>query len=151
LRFRGNFPAKIDSQGRLKIPTAHRLILEQDFGPDVWVTSENGDCVKIYPMSVWENMESDLDRLGELPEKMQYVLHVNYFGQPSAMDKQGRIVIQQHLRDMAEINGEEVAVIGQINHLVVWNNERLKEILKASPVTAAVFGKLAEKIGEKRT
>ncbi len=150
MKFRGNFPAKIDSQGRLKIPTAHRLILEQTYGPDVWVTSENGDCVKIYPMSVWEDMESQLDGMREYPEKTQYLLHVNYFGQPASMDKQGRIVIQPHLRDSAEVDAEEVAVIGQINHLVVWNNERIKGILKASPVTPEVFGRLADKMTEKR-
>ena len=32
---RGNSPAKIDAQGRVKIPTAHRKILAEEFGSDL--------------------------------------------------------------------------------------------------------------------
>jgi MraZ protein len=50
------------------------------------------------------------------------------------MDKQGRILIAPHLRESAEMVGE-VAVLGYLNYLEVWNNERYLKRLQAEPFT----------------
>ena len=44
---RGNFTAKIDDKGRLKIPTAFRTLIEQEHGPQLFVTSVTGDSVRV--------------------------------------------------------------------------------------------------------
>ena len=47
---RGSAPARIDDKGRLKVPTLFRPDIQDRQGPDVFVTSLTGDCVRIYPM-----------------------------------------------------------------------------------------------------
>ena len=67
---------------------------------------------------------------------------VNYFGQTSVMDGQGRILIHPLLREKAGIDGE-VAVLGQQNYLVVWNHERFEKRLEEKPLTDADLQELA--------
>jgi MraZ protein len=52
---RGNYPAKVDEKGRLKIPVAFLETLKE-FGERFYITSENGDYVRIYPMKVWSEI-----------------------------------------------------------------------------------------------
>ena len=143
--FRGNFPAKLDAQGRIKIPTAHRKILEEAHGADVFVTSLNGDSVRIYPMGEWEKIEAKLlEPPKMLPGKVKFLRNTSYYGQVSTMDKQGRISIQPHLREKAEVDGQEVAVMGQLNYLEVWNKSHFERALEADPYTDRDAQALAE-------
>jgi MraZ protein len=51
------------------------------------------------------------------------------------MDKQGRVLLPQVLRETAAMVGE-VSVLGQQNHLAVWNRRRLQErLFKKEPFT----------------
>jgi MraZ protein len=59
---------------------------------------------------------------------------VSYFGQPGELDPQGRVVIPPHLRQRAGITGE-VRVLGRINFLEVWNEDRFVDKLAREPWT----------------
>ena len=137
--FRGNYPAKIDEKGRLKIPAMFRTIMQDRYGSQVFVTSheDQGAAVHIYPLPVWAEMERGLAPVWENKlalvsaeeRKRQEALEqrarrVNYYGQSGEIDKQGRVSIHLLLRESAAMDGD-VAVVGQFNHLEVWNRERL--------------------------
>ena len=47
---RGSAVATIDDKGRLKVPTDLRRLLEERWGPDLYVTSVLGDSALIYPL-----------------------------------------------------------------------------------------------------
>ena len=127
---RGSAPAKVEDKGRLKIPTVFRGVIQDQHGPDVFVTSLTGDCVRIYPMPVWLEIERKLQQMPSThPARMKSLDRVNYFGQASELDSQGRIVIPQHLRDSASIAGD-VRVFGRIDYVEVWNEERFAQKLQ---------------------
>ncbi len=133
---RGNHPARVDDKGRLKIPNGFRVLIEQQYGAELFVTSVTGDYVRVYPMAVWLEVER---RLAEVPSanpsKQRFLDRVNFFGQTVAMDKQGRLVLPQLLRASAAMAGE-VSVLGLQNHLAVWNLKRLTErLFKKEPFT----------------
>ncbi len=132
--FRGNFPAKLDGQGRVKIPTAHRRVFEEQYGPDLFVTSITGESVLIYPLSVWEEIEAKMLEAPKMARaKRMFLRNTSYFGQVSTMDKQGRLGIQPHLREAAGINGE-LAVMGNLNLLEVWDAEKIRGRMVAEPL-----------------
>jgi transcriptional regulator MraZ len=133
---RGNHPARIDDKGRLKIPNGFRSVVESRYGPELFVTSLTGEYVRLYPMAVWLEVER---RLAEVPSsnpsKQRFLDRVNFFGQVATLDKQGRVVIPQLLRESAGMAGE-VSVLGLQNHLGVWNQKRLQErLFKKEPFT----------------
>lgn len=141
---RGTSPAKVDAQGRLKIPTLHRKVLEEEYGPELFVTSITGESALIYPLSEWEKIEAKLMEAPKLrPEKMKFMRNTSYFGQVARIDKQGRVVIQPHLREVASIDGD-VAVIGYLRHLEVWNHTQFVQQLESDPYTREDAIALAE-------
>ncbi len=125
----------MDVKGRLKIPTAFKSDLDENYGPDFYVTSLDGLSVRAYPFSVWREIE---DKLAALPSmnkaKKKFLDRANYWGQPARMDAQGRILIPALLRESAATRGE-VAVIGYLNYLDVWSMERFREHLEKEPLT----------------
>ena len=125
--------ATIDDKGRLKVPTDFRRALEERFGAEFFITSVAGDHALVYPLPVWEEIES---RLAALPAtdriKERYLERVSYFGQQSRLDGQGRLLVPTILRSSASMSGE-VVVSARIDHLVVWNRERFEKRLTAHP------------------
>jgi MraZ protein len=78
------------------------------------------------------------------PARQRFLERVNFFGQVSQVDAQGRILIPQSLRKMALMEGD-VAVLGQQNHVAVWNAKRLEDkLFKSDPFTEAHAQQLAE-------
>jgi transcriptional regulator MraZ len=87
-------------------------------------------------MAVWLEIER---RLAEVPSanpsKQRFLDRVNFFGQTVTMDKQGRVVLPQLLRESAAMAGD-VSVLGLQNHLAVWNQKRLTDrLFKKEPFT----------------
>jgi MraZ protein len=132
---RGNYAAKIDDKGRLKIPNAFRALIEGKHGADVFVTSLTGEYVRIYPMPVWMALEDNLSRVPSThPARLKFLDRANYYGQTAAIDTQGRVVLHSRLRDAAGMTGE-VDVFGQYEYLDVWNHERFVAKLQREPYT----------------
>ena len=141
---RGSSPARIDDKSRLKVPTIFRGAFQDDKGPDVFVTSLTGDSVRIYPMPVWLEIERKLSAMpSNHPSRLKFLDRVNYFGQASELDGQGRVVIPQLLRDSASIVGD-VRVFGRIDYLDVWNEERFAQKLQRDTWTDDDALKLSE-------
>ena len=132
---RGSAPARIDDKGRLKVPTLFRGAIQDQKGPDVFVTSLSGDSVRIYPLPVWLELERKLLAMpSNHPSRLKFLDRVNYYGQTGELDGQGRVVIPAHLRESASIVGD-VRVVGRIDHLEVWNEERFTQKLARDPWT----------------
>ena len=127
---RGSAPARIDDKGRLKVPTMFRVVIQGQQGADVFVTSLSGESVRIYPLAVWIEIERKLMEMpGNHPSRLKFLDRVNYYGQASELDGQGRVVIPQHLRESASIVGD-VRVFGRISYLEVWNDQRFLQKLQ---------------------
>jgi len=134
---RGNAPATIDDKGRLKIPAVFRNEIEVTWGSDFYVTSLTGDSVLVYPLPVWHEIEQKLANLPSLnPTKKKFLDRTNYYGQLASMDKSGRILIPTLVREKAQMTGE-VAVLGYLTNLEVWNHERFVSSLKEKEFTDA--------------
>jgi len=130
---RGNYAAKIDDKGRLKIPNAFRALIEKTHGAELFVTSLTGESVRLYPMPVWLALEEKLARTpSTLPARTKFLDRVNYFGQTAEIDAQGRVVIHQRLRESAGMAGD-VDVFGLYDRLEVWNHERFVAKLQGDP------------------
>ena len=141
---RGNQPATVDDKGRIKVPTSFRTAIRDAYGAEVFLTSLDGDNVRVYPLPVWTALEERINRIPAMnPARQKLMDRVNYFGHVTTMDKQGRVLVPALLREKADISGE-VVVMGQMDYLVVWNHEVFRQRLDAEPLSAEDFEKLAE-------
>ncbi len=141
---RGNFSAKIDDKGRLKIPAAFRVPIEEKYGIALFVTSLTGESVRIYPMPVWAGIEEKLARIPSAhPSRNRFFDRVNFFGRLAEFDKQGRVSVHSRLREAAGMVGE-VDVFGNYDYLEVWNHDRILARLERDPFTDDDARALAE-------
>jgi MraZ protein len=132
---RGSYPAKIDDKGRHKIPNAFRAFVEEQHGAGLYITSLSGESVRVYAMPAWRALE---ERLGKMPSthpaRLKFLDRVNYYGQVTEFDVQGRVLIPSRLREAAGMSGD-VDVLGLVDYLDVWNHERFLAKLQREPFT----------------
>ena len=132
---RGNATATVDDKGRFKLPSQFRAIIEETWGSDFYVTSFEGESVQIYPLPVWQEIE---ERLAKVPSQnssiKKFIDRTSYFGQMTSLDKSGRVLIPALLRDSAKMTGE-VAVLGSLNILNIWNHQLFLTRLNEQAVT----------------
>ena len=131
----GHAPARVDDKGRLKVPADFRKLIEEKYGADCFITSIDGERAMVYPMAVWYDFQA---RLAKVPStstaKSKLLERVNYFGQPATIDAQGRVLVPAVLREVAAI-ADDVVVLGSTDHLIVWNETRMRKRLKDNPLT----------------
>ena len=101
------FERKLDEKRRLTIPAE----LRQEFASGIVITRGLKDYLHLYPQSVWdEEVEPALQ--GSILDEQVADLNVKFRRGKTADEldqKQGRITIDQHLLEYADIDREVVA------------------------------------------
>jgi len=146
-RFRGSFVLKLDDRGRIKLPSRYISILE-NYGKDVYLTSINGDNILLYPISVWEEIEDKIERLkirNQIVE--EFVRRTSYWGSEIELDPRGRILIPADLRQTSNLN-KEVLILGEIDHMVLWNNEDFKKKFISKKFTSRQIDEVSRLLNE---
>jgi len=132
--FRGHETARIDDKGRIKIPAKIKKLLDASNTSKLFATAITNDAVSLYPIPVWEAIESKVLELGRLhPKRRAFDKRVHYFGSEVDMDAQGRIPLKPIQRELLH-NPENVVLLGCIDHLELFpameftENERPAEL-----------------------
>jgi MraZ protein len=134
--FRGNHPTRVDEKGRLKVPADFKRLLDEKYGKFFYITSKDGRSAEIYPLAEWQKIEEKLAQIPSLnPAKKKFLDRVNYYGQMTEIDGQGRVLLPQILRESATLNSD-VVVVGVQTYLEVENLENFKQRMEANPLTA---------------
>jgi MraZ protein len=130
----GSARATVDGKGRLKIPAAFKPYMDEN-GAEFYVTSLDGQSVRIYPLSQWREIEEKLKAKPSMDKSVKkFVARTNYFGQMGRADGQGRLLIPSVLRESAAMHGE-VVVFDNLKYLAVWNDQRFRAHLESEPLT----------------
>ncbi len=142
--FRGNHPARVDDKGRLKLPAEFKSLIDEQHGGQFYITSKDGKVAEIHPLKEWEKFEEKLALIPNFnPAKKKLLDRLNYYGQMTKMDDQGRVLLPQILRGEAKLAGD-VVVFGMQRYLEVANHEMFKQNMDLNPLTEADQQALAE-------
>lgn len=151
LRLRGNSPVTVDDKGRVKLPTSFKTAFDTFASREglgtlrFYLTSLDGESARLYPMPVWEELEARLEKLPSThPARRKFLEVTAYYGSEVEPDAQGRFVIPPVLRDKAKLSGGEVAVLGQVDYLAIWNRAAFEQRMAAQPLGDDDFAALAE-------
>ena len=118
--FMGEYNHTIDAKGRLIIPSRFRELLGEEFV----LTKGLDGCLSIYPMDEWESFELKLRALPLTNKNARAV--VRHFAAGATlceMDKQGRILVPEVLRDFAHLQ-RDVVVEGSMKRIEIWSKEQ---------------------------
>ena len=116
----------------MAIPTRYRDGISARSSGSLVGTIDKDDCVLIYPLPDWEDMERRLMRLpGNKPAIRAYQRRIVGHAAEMDMDGHGRILIPKELRDFAGLE-RQAMLIGQGNKFELWDESRWSEWLAAS-------------------
>ena len=122
----GEYRHTIDVKGRLIVPSR----LREDFEDDLVYLSRfgRGDRIAMWSKSGWEEYQGFLlsQRRGADRNTETFVQRVLASAFPDRIDKQGRIMVPQALRDYAGVT-RDVVVTGQATHVEIWDTARWEE------------------------
>ena len=127
--FRGATKVTLDDKGRMVMPTRYReQIAAQSLGKLV-VTVDKDQCLLIYPLPEWEQIERKLMSLPSLHAQSRRLqrLMVGH-ATDVELDGHGRFLLPPELREFAQL--ERLGwLIGQGNRFELWDEARWKERL----------------------
>lgn len=119
--FRGVTNLSIDSKGRVAMPARYRDRLIESCGGRLIVTLDRDNCLLIYPLPEWENIEVELMKLPSLNKQVRGLQRL-LLGHATEceLDAQGRILVPAPLRDVVGLNKHAV-LVGQGNKFELWD------------------------------
>ena len=121
--FMGEYNHTIDAKGRLIIPARFRELLGEEF----ILTKGLDGCLSIYPMDAWEAFETKLRALPLTNKNARTFTRFFVAGATNCeLDKQGRILVSQTLREFAGLE-KEVVLTGNLDRIEIWSKEKWSE------------------------
>ncbi len=113
----GEYNHTIDAKGRFIIPAKFRETLGDKF----IVTKGLDGCLFVYPKSEWSSFEEKLKVLPLTNKDARQFTRFFLAGAAACeVDKQGRILLPQVLRDFAQLE-KEVVLIGVASRVEIWS------------------------------
>ena len=116
----GKYQNSIDSKSRMIVPSKYR----EELGYRCVLTRGIDKCLYIYPLSEWELFMEKLSKLPTADENARaFVRHFYANAVDCEIDRQGRMVIPQDLREYAEIE-KDLVTLGVMNKIEVWSKSQ---------------------------
>lgn len=140
--FAGKYESKLDTKGRLVLPSKFKGLLPEDGGNELIIQQGFEPCLLIYPMLEFKKVLSKVSGLSEFNEENRQ-LQLNFFSSISnvELDVNGRFLIQKSMLAYAHLQKEAI-FIGMGNKIVIWDPETYQNHLIKDQ---REYSKLAEK------
>jgi len=125
--FRGANKLTLDAKGRMVMPTRYRERLQERCGGKLIVTVDKDQCLQIYPLPDWEEVERKLMRLPSLnPQARQLQRLMVGNATDLELDGHGRILLPPNLREFGHLT-RDAMLIGQGVRFELWDEARWNE------------------------
>lgn len=129
---------KLDSKGRLLIPTKWRERLGKEFYM-VAVTVRGCKCLTLYPV---EHFESIYESMQSGSENEKYDAATSFFdnAEEAVLDSQGRFTVNQRLKAAACLTNESTVVFkGKGKIIEIWNTDEYEKIYNTYDHTQGIY------------
>jgi MraZ protein len=141
--FLGEYEHNMDDKGRLAIPSRFREAL----GEGLVVTRGFDRCLMCFPKPTFENLAEQVSSLSLGQEDARQMRRLIFSGASDAsLDKQGRILIPQNLRQYAFL-GDQVVVAGLNTHFEIWSTERWNDVVATLDTNASAIAEQLAALG----
>ncbi len=120
----GRYQHSIDQKGRTNVPAKFRKILTADAQDTFVLTRGLEGCLFVYPLDEWKTTVDRLRALQTTQANARFFIRALMSNASEAtIDGQGRIIIPQHLMELAGLE-KEALILGVIDKLEIWNPAR---------------------------
>ena len=136
--FRGNHPAKVDEEGRLKLPAPFKKLLDAPNVTQFYITSTDGKSAEIWPLPEWEKQEALLARVQHHGRRRAEVFEPDQLLRPAGGDGQpgSGVCCRRFLRENGQAGRRGGRSWASMNRLLKCiNQEFLEQSLPANALT----------------
>ncbi len=138
--FIGEYHHGLDSKNRMIVPSKLREGLNGKFV----ITKGLDGCLYAYPMEEWEVLEKKMKSLPLTNKDARAFVRFFFSGACEVeLDKQGRGLIPQNLKEYAGIE-KEIVSIGVLSRVEIWSREKWQEYNNSD----VDFESIAEKMSD---
>ena len=124
--FRGRYEHSIDNKGRISIPSKFRETLAKKYDDRLIITNFD-HCLVAFPQEEWTQLEQKVGSFSLVRKETSAFLRFFYSSAiDCVIDKQGRLLIPQTLRDYASLQ-KEVILVGEGKRIEIFAKERWEE------------------------
>jgi MraZ protein len=122
--FRGAAKVTLDNKGRMVIPNRYREQIAERAQGQLVVTVDRDQCLLLYPLPDWEQIERKLMSLPSLHAQARRLqrLMVGH-ATDLTLDAHGRLLLPAELREFAGLT-RLAMLIGQGNRFELWDETR---------------------------
>lgn len=125
--FRGANKLTLDAKGRMVMPTRYRERLLERCGGKLVITVDKDQCLLIYPLPDWEEIERKLMRLPTLnPQARRLQRLMVGHATDLELDGHGRVLLPPSLREYGLLTRDAV-LVGQGVRFELWDEARWNE------------------------
>ena len=125
--FIGSNKLTLDAKGRMVMPTRYRERLQERCGGKLVITVDKDQCLLIYPLPDWEEIERKLMRLPTLnPQARRLQRLMVGHATDLELDGHGRVLLPASLREYGLLTRDAV-LIGQGVRFELWDEARWNE------------------------
>lgn len=137
--FYGEYQHSLDSKGRMIVPSKFR----EGLGEKFILTKGLDECLFAYSSEEWSNLEQKLKTLPFTDKDVRAFVRFFFAGASECeLDKQGRILVPQNLRDYAKLE-KDLYVIGVSTRVEIWEKSKWEEYCNGDSMSP---DKIAEKM-----
>ena len=130
--FIGEYEHSVDAKGRVIMPAK----LREDIGERFIVTKGLDGCLFAYSKTEWSNFEEKLKTLPLTNKNARDFVRFFLSGAVECeIDKQGRFLIPNNLREYATLE-KEINIIGVGTRIEIWNRESWKKYSSSENISA---------------
>lgn len=123
--FLGEYEHSIDDKGRVAVPARFR----EEVAEGIILTRGFDRCLQVFPRATWEVLRQRVSSLSVGNEDVRNLRRLLFSGAADLeLDRQGRILIPQNLREYASL-AEQVVVVGNDTYFEIWSGERWRAVL----------------------
>lgn len=139
--FIGEYTHSVDSKNRLFVPTKFQKDLKQG----IVVTRGLDSCLFVFTLKAWEEIATKLKSMPLTNQNSRAFARLMLAGAMEVkLDKQGRMLIPQYLKEFASLSKETV-LAGLFDRIEIWNKESWEKYKKQ---TEKDSNKIAENLTE---
>lgn len=139
--FIGEFNHTVDIKGRISMPSKFR----EKIGEVFYITKGLDDCLFVFPKDEWEIFENKLKTLPLTNKSARTFVRLFFSGATEcSLDKQGRMLLPQSLRDHGSIVKDAV-LIGVGTRIEIWSKDVWEDYNNPDNIS---YDEIAEQMAE---
>ncbi len=124
--FRGHVHRSQDAKGRLMLTPEFREVVLRHSPEGTLMLTNFDECIAAYPFPQWEEIEKSFANLNMADRRIRNFYRFFISGAMEvSLDKQGRILIPQHLRKYADLK-KELVLAGVGRKFEIWDSARFE-------------------------